>query len=121
MIPFSLQVQPLGAPGQYVIQVTGALDMKTSQELELACQPLMQKGQGKMILDFSRLEYINSQGLGVLLQLQKQLGTRGGGVVVAGLSERVRGVFETTGVHKVIGVYATAEQARRNDPLFAKE
>jgi len=120
MNAFSVQVQNLPGIGRYRVTATGAIDMKTAPELEAACQRLLSQGDTRLLLDFSGVEYINSQGLGVILQLQKQLSVRSGGVAVAGLNERVKKVFTMTGVHKVVSLYEDAQDALDQDELFKK-
>jgi anti-anti-sigma factor len=118
MTNFTVQIQSLPKPDAFVCKVSGSIDMKTATELQLACNRLMVKGDERVLMDLSAVEYINSQGLGVLLQLQKQLNLRGGGVVASGLNERVKKVFLTTGVHKVVPLYDDAAAALSQDRLF---
>jgi stage II sporulation protein AA (anti-sigma F factor antagonist) len=48
-------------------------------------------------LDFSRLEYIGSVGLGVLAAAQRRLMGQGEGLTLAGLNPHLREVFEMAG------------------------
>lgn len=121
MDKFSVEVRNLPGRGCYWVLTSGAVDMKTAPELEAACRRLMLRGEARLLLDFAGVDYINSQGLGVILQLQKQLGDQSGGLVVAGLQDRVKRVFTMTGVHKVIALYDNAKDALEQDELFDRE
>jgi anti-anti-sigma factor len=53
--------------------------------------------QGRCRLDFSRLDYIASAGLGILIAVQRRLRDDGGGLVLAGLSPHLREVLQLAG------------------------
>jgi len=52
-------------------------------------------------LDFSRLEYIASAGLGVLVAAQRRLLENDGGLILAGLSPHLREVLSLAGFEGV--------------------
>ena len=118
MYVFAIQIQNLPRADSFLVKAQGSIDMKTAPELEAACNRLLSKGEERLLFDFSNVEYINSQGLGVLLHLQKVLSAKGGGVTVAGLSDRVKKVFLTTGIHKILNLYEDTSEALAHDQLF---
>lgn len=117
-MPVTVHVAPLQVSDGKLISVGGSLDMQTTAELDQTCQSLMRTGSKRLLFDLSRLEYINSQGMGVILQLQKQLWRKGGGVALAACSDRVGKIFLATGIDKVIPVYRSVKQALAEDPMF---
>jgi anti-sigma B factor antagonist len=54
-------------------------------------------GISELILDFSKLQYISSMGLRVLLQAKKEFKTEGRKLVIKNMGDSVREVFEMTG------------------------
>lgn len=58
-------------------------------------------GTVKFILDLSKLEYINSNGLSVLINTLTKARNAGGDVVIFGVSERLRQLFIITKLDKV--------------------
>jgi anti-sigma B factor antagonist len=104
----------------YILKMNGSIDMKTAIKLEETCQNLCAQGDERLIMDFFDIEYINSQGLGVLMDLQKKLNELKGGIVVIALNERVNHVFQATGVNKAISIYPTLKEALAEDVLFKK-
>ncbi len=120
MNPFAIAVQRLPRPDSYMIKVAGSVDMKTAIELEQACNRLITTGEERLLFDLSTLEYINSQGLAVLLELQKQLSSKHGGVVVGGSTDRVKKVLMATGIYKVVTLYDNPAEALSRDELFTK-
>jgi len=57
--------------------------------------------QGRCRLDFTRLDYIASAGLGILIAVQRRLRDQGGGLVLAGLSPHLREVLQLAGFEGV--------------------
>ncbi|MDR2482731.1 MAG: STAS domain-containing protein [Treponema sp.] len=76
--------------------VEGRLDTASAPQLE---RKIRQWTDGKtdLILDFSRLTYISSMGLRVLLQTQKAMNGKDRKLEIRHLAEAVREVFEMTG------------------------
>ena len=80
--------------GVLSVAVEGRLDTTTSPELEAA---LAEEYPAKLVFDFSKLEYISSAGLRVLLAAQKKMNAGGGEMIIRGTQEAVKDVFEVTG------------------------
>lgn len=81
--------------GVLTLQIEGRLDTVTAPELEGELAGSLD-GVNELVLDFSKLEYISSAGLRVLLSAQKTMRTRGG-MKVTNVNELVMEVFEVTG------------------------
>ena len=81
------------------ILLTGRLDAAT---VSVAREYLSQV-ETSARLDFSRLEYIASIGLGVLVACQRRLMDKGEGLVLAGLSPHLREVLSLAGFE---GIFA---------------
>lgn len=75
----------------------GRLDTLEAQKMAAQFDTLAEKAGGTVILDCSQLEYISSSGLRLFLTLRKAATTKGGKVIVRGLSSDVRNVFMITG------------------------
>ena len=66
-----------------------------------------------LILDFSRLNYISSAGLRVILEFAK-LYRSPRRFSIIGLSSSVREVFEISGFDQIIQIYENLEQAKED-------
>ena len=76
------------------LALEGRLDTVTAPELEAELKKSLDNVNA-LTLDFSRLEYISSAGLRVLLSAHKLM-SRKGGMTVTGVNEIVREVFDVT-------------------------
>lgn len=75
--------------------VTGRLDTTTAPDLENEIKANL-SGITDLSLDLSKLEYISSAGLRVLLSVQKQMNKQGQ-MIVKNPNEAVMEIFEVTG------------------------
>jgi anti-sigma B factor antagonist len=69
-----------------------------------AAQSFLDKVEGTVTLDCSRLEYISSAGLGVLLKTQKRLLAKGGKVRLSGVSSHLRDIFIYSGFDQIFEI-----------------
>ena len=84
------------------IALEGRLDTMTAPELEAALKESLDEAES-LVLDFSRLEYISSAGLRVLLSAHKIMSAKGG-MKVTHVNEIVREVFEVTGFADILTI-----------------
>jgi stage II sporulation protein AA (anti-sigma F factor antagonist) len=71
----------------------------------------LQEGKGKVVLDLSRLAYISSAGLRVVLQLAKQIKQQAGSLVLCNLQPHVHEVFEISGFLGIITAVNSRDDA----------
>ncbi len=97
-----------------VLAIEGRIDSGTSATLEKKLIDMIEAGGVKdIVMDFSAMDYISSAGLRVLLMAAKKMGKLGGKVVLSGLCENVKEVFDISGFSNIFGIYTTQEEAVR--------
>ncbi|MES2101465.1 MAG: STAS domain-containing protein [Pseudomonadota bacterium] len=89
-----------GADGS--VAIIGRLDAAQAP----AAQTFLDRLTGPIELDCSRLEYISSAGLGVLLKTQKRLMTGAGRLRLRGVSHHVRDILVYSGFDQIIEIEA---------------
>ena len=82
------------------IALEGRLDTMTAPELEAELKGSLDAAES-LTLDFSKLDYISSAGLRVLLSAHKAMSGKGG-MKVTNVSELVREVFDVTGFSDIL-------------------
>ncbi|MEO7743923.1 MAG: STAS domain-containing protein [Usitatibacter sp.] len=87
-----------GANG--VVVIAGRLDAAQSP----AAQSFLDKVQGPVTLDCSKLEYISSAGLGVLLKTQKRLTASNAKLRLAGVSPHLRDILQYSGFDRIFEI-----------------
>lgn len=65
----------------------------------------------KLVLDLSRLRFVDSSGLGAFISCLRKLNAKGGDLKLCAMSKPVRTVFELVRMHRVFDILATPEEA----------
>ena len=84
------------------IAVEGRLDTMTAPELEAELKNSLDNVDS-LLLDFSKLDYISSAGLRVLLSAHKVMMGKGG-MKIKGVNEIVQEVFDVTGFADILTI-----------------
>jgi len=72
----------------------------------------LNKGEKNFIIDFSRCEFIDSTGLGVLVAVYKKCTEKGGQLKLCSINNsQVMKVFRLTRLDKVFSIYSTCTEA----------
>ena len=79
-----------------VVKLTGDLDGSTAPNVQAQIMPLAITNV-KMILDMSKVSYMSSAGLRMLLVMYRTINSKSGKVVLVGLSEDIRDTMSMTG------------------------
>lgn len=88
--------------GDGVVVIAGRLDAAQSA----TAQSFLDKVQGPVTLDCTKLEYISSAGLGVLLKTQKRLMAANGKLRLAGVNRHLRDIFQYSGFDRIFEIEA---------------
>ena len=77
-------------------EIGGQLIVVNRQLLKEQVLDQLERGDREFIVDFSKTDYIDSSGLGVLVTLSKKIREQGGQLSLVSLSEDLRTLFELT-------------------------
>ncbi|MCK6580597.1 MAG: STAS domain-containing protein [Anaerolineae bacterium] len=94
-----------------IVEVRGRVDSSNASELGEHLTSLIEQGHIRFVLDFSLLVYMSSAGLRELVNAYRRLQPLGGDLRLANPTARVRDVLELAGLHTVLRVYATRQDA----------
>ena len=97
--------------GVTVVQVDGQLIVGNRQELKDLVQAALDRGDRRLLIDFSRTGYIDSSGLGALVSISKRIREAGGELRLAGLNDDLRSLFELTKLDTLFAISETTDQA----------
>ena len=84
------------APQGNVVKLAGEIDAVSAAVVQQKVLPLSMPGC-RMILDMSKVSYMSSAGLRMLLSVYRQLSGNKGKVVLAGLSDELKETMSMTG------------------------
>ncbi len=87
----------LVAPDITVLEFTGKISLgRESQRIETMVNELLAQKVSKLIFDLSKVDYIDSAGLGIMTYCYGAMKTAGGTFRLAGASGRVQKLFQFT-------------------------
>jgi len=87
-----------------------ALDASNSEKLKKGMADTLES-YNKVVIDMSRVEFVDSSGCGALLSCLRQLGDRGGDLKLCGVQKNVERLFELVRMNRIIDVYPSKEDA----------
>ena len=79
-----------------VVAISGELDGKTAPVAQKEILPLAEPGC-KLLIDMSKVPYMSSAGLRMMLLIYRQVSGNEGQSVLVGLSEEIKDTMEVTG------------------------
>jgi anti-sigma B factor antagonist len=103
--------QTKGRGGVTVVEVDGQLIVGNRHELKDMIQAALDRGERKLLVDFSQTGYIDSSGLGALVSISKRIREASGELRLAGLNDDLRSLFELTKLDTLFTIAETPEQA----------
>src|SRR5574337_659790 len=86
------------------------LDARVATDFKERMIELITAGNTKIVLDLSKVEFIDSSGLGAIVSSLKRMGGRGD-LVVCGLQETTMTLFKLTRMDRVFQIFDSEQQA----------
>jgi anti-sigma B factor antagonist len=109
--PFRIEEERPARNGVVLFVLYGEVDLHVAPELRERLTTAIEEGADYIVLDLSRVTFIDSMALGVLLGALKRLRPRGGELRLVVPSSDVRRIFEITLLDQVFTLNATRHEA----------
>lgn len=106
-----MQIQHVDRNGIAIVMPAGRIDTTTSSSVEDLIRKVVDGGARSLLVDLGRVEYISSAGLRVFLVLAKRMRDLQGRLVLCGMTEPVRQVFQLAGFMPLFRVEPTQAAA----------
>jgi anti-sigma B factor antagonist len=101
----TLQIEETTKSDRIQLSLTGDLDAMTADTL-LSALDKIKKGACKfVVIDFSRVQLVDSSGIGAMVSILKYTRSEGGDTVIVGLNGQPKEVFCILNLDKAIKVY----------------
>lgn len=102
-------------PDLTVVELTGHLNLGHElMTIETAVKHLIQEGARKLVIDVTKLDYIDSAGIGMLVGCNGQMDRAGGKMRVAGAQGAVAKAFGIVHMDRITSLDADLDSACRN-------
>jgi len=100
--------------GMQVFELTGSLDIATAPTVRAALLEASERGDHRLIVDLTKVEFLDSTGLGALIGGQRRAKEFGGDVRLVATEGQILRLLRITGLLKVFSVYPTLDAAQRD-------
>lgn len=98
-----------------LVTFQGQLDTGALEQKKQVLDELIQKYPANLylLLDFEKLEYINSRGIGYLAESNEKLAAGNGRIVIARPTANVYDILKVVGLENFIKTFPSIEEARK--------
>ncbi|MGQ0603799.1 MAG: STAS domain-containing protein [Anaerolineales bacterium] len=97
--------------GAGIIDISGEVNGHAESVLMEAYAQASAGNTRAILLNFTKLEYMNSSGIGLLVTLLIRANRQKQQLLAVGLSEHYRQIFELTRLNEAIGIFNTEAEA----------
>lgn len=98
-----------------IVHLPKELDHHNSRNLRYETDLLLAENYiNRVVFDFSRTEFMDSSGIGILLNRYKQMHASGGKVTLYGVGAQVKRILTVGGVSRLMETYDSREAAMQS-------
>ncbi|MDJ0973171.1 MAG: STAS domain-containing protein [Planctomycetota bacterium] len=94
------------------VALSGRLDIEGLHEVDLKFHAATASRGVPSVVDFTRVEFVASLGMGMLLSCARSLSRKGAAMAIYGASEFVADTLRAAGIDQGIPLVATLEEAK---------
>ena len=106
-----LHIETEEIEGKIILRLDGRLDAASSSILDRKIHQLMEESRKQLALDFTRIDYLSSSGMRVLLAATKRLKAAKGCLILFSLSPEVAELISLAGFDKILHTCSTEKEA----------
>ncbi|MFA6637014.1 MAG: STAS domain-containing protein [Candidatus Omnitrophota bacterium] len=97
--------------GIAVFKVTGDIDINSSPDMKKGFEKVFKDKKDKVVIDLGDVGYVDSSGLATIVEIFKNMRIYGGKLKLAGLSDKVMGLFEITKLDRLFDISGSSDDA----------
>lgn len=94
-----------------VIELSGYLDAHTAPQLEQAFSDLISNNKFNIVVNFEKLKYISSAGLGVFMAFIEDIRSKDGDIKLAAMQPNVFNIFDLLGFPMLYEIFSNEDEA----------
>jgi anti-sigma B factor antagonist len=94
-----------------ILPLEGEIDLHVAPQISASLANLIAEKPPHVVVDLSKVSYIDSSGLAALIEAMQNVNRYGGKFALAGLQEGVRPIFEIARLDQVFRIFPDTESA----------
>ncbi len=91
--------------------VEGEIDINTAPDIKKAFEKLISKKTPKIVINLTKVTYVDSSGLATLVEILKNMKAYGGRMRLSNMSHKIKSLFEITKLEKLFEIIADEAEA----------
>lgn len=95
----------------HVVTIEGRVIYETEREFQEMIAGLIKAGKVNIVLNLAGLSYVNSSGLGLIINLLKQTQSVGGDIKLVSLQPDIYNLFSITSLIQVFKIFDSVDDA----------
>jgi anti-sigma B factor antagonist len=100
--------------GLTICYVEGEIDINSAPEIRKSFEKLISKKEPKILINFTKVTYVDSSGLATLVEILKNMRTYGGRLKLTNLAPKIKSLFEITKLEKLFDIASEEDEAITN-------
>jgi anti-sigma B factor antagonist len=97
-----------------ILSLEGRLDLSSASLLKESSKEILNGSSKKMILNMTKVDFINSSGLGALVSVLKEVRNNRGMMRLTNLAPYVKEIFDITQLSNIFEIYSDEKKALAN-------
>lgn len=97
--------------GAAVVKLAGEVDMSHSPGVHQALVEVLENRPGRLVIDLTEVSYMDSSGVGILVDALRRVRVSGGKLVLAAVAPRVLSVLQITKLDQFFEMHPTLQEA----------
>lgn len=96
-----------------IVELSGDIDMHRVGGIHHELLAICREQPSRLVLDLSAVSYMDSSGVGTLVDIFRRVNTYSGFMALVGPNARVQNLFEITKLDRFFRIFATRDEALR--------
>lgn len=95
----------------YKIIISKKLELENSSELWIFLKTIIDGGAKKILINMKDIEYIDSAGIGILINTAKLIRKKNGDILLSNVSAEIKNIFKVVSLQDFINLFPTEVEA----------
>jgi anti-sigma B factor antagonist len=110
-MPKRPDITPPSADRSSVLTLEGEIDLHVSPRISEKLKSMLAQKPKQLVVDLSRVTYVDSSSLAVLIEAMQNVEKYGGKFAIVGIQETVRSIFEIARLDQIFRIFPDLDAA----------
>lgn len=97
----------------HIVRLIGEINLRNSPDVREYLLALLHEKPRQLIIDLEKVNYMDSSGVGTLVELKRRIEQSGAGFSLAAMQPRVKNLFQMTKLDMFFRILGSVDEARQ--------